>query len=328
MSFHTYLQKFLEKELEFYSTKNIQSGYTNLSYKYRENRKQITESLSKAEERLSYLAARMPATFSAVSKVLEEIKGDISTTITSVLDIGAGPGTAAWACYEGINTIQKISLLEKNKEMIALGKKLASEHKILQNALWINNDLLNINSAIEMADIVIASYSLNEIPENNYLTLLDFLWKKTNYYLIIIEPGTPLSFKKIHSARQWLIEQNAFLIAPCSHATACPAYTNRDWCHFSVRLQRTSLHKNLKKAEKSYEDEKFSYLIASKHPKPNYESRVIRHPSKHSGHLKLQLCTQHGIENVICSKKQGEIYKKTKKLEWGDRCKISELRNC
>jgi hypothetical protein len=67
MSFHTYLQKFLEKELEFYSTKNIQSGYTNLSYKYRENRKQITESLSKAEERLSFFAAIMPSTFSAVS---------------------------------------------------------------------------------------------------------------------------------------------------------------------------------------------------------------------------------------------------------------------
>ncbi|WP_338636598.1 small ribosomal subunit Rsm22 family protein [Spirobacillus cienkowskii] len=327
MSFYTYLQKFLEKELEFYSTKNIQFGYSNLSYKYRENRKEITESLSNAEERLSYLAARMPATFSAVSKVLQEIKGDFSPSITSVLDIGAGPGTAAWACYESINTIQKVSLIEKNKEMIELGKKLASEHEILQNATWIHKDLLNINSEIETADIVIASYSLNEIPENNYLSLLDFLWKKTNYYLIIIEPGTPLAFKKIHSARQWLIQQNAFLAAPCSHSTTCPAFINRDWCHFSARLQRSNLHKNLKKGEKGYEDEKFSYLIASKHPKPNYESRVIRHPSKHSGHLKLQLCTHNGIENVICSKKQGEIYKKTKKLEWGDRCQISELRN-
>ncbi len=47
------------------------------------------------------MAARMPACYAAVYKVLEEVSMRLPTfTPQSMLDFGAGPGTAIWAAHE------------------------------------------------------------------------------------------------------------------------------------------------------------------------------------------------------------------------------------
>lgn len=47
------------------------------------------------------MAARMPACYAAVYKVLEEVSVRLPTfTPESMLDFGAGPGTAIWAAHE------------------------------------------------------------------------------------------------------------------------------------------------------------------------------------------------------------------------------------
>ena len=49
----------------------------------------------------AYMAARMPACYAAVYKVLEEVSMRLpGFAPESMLDFGAGPGTAIWAAHE------------------------------------------------------------------------------------------------------------------------------------------------------------------------------------------------------------------------------------
>ena len=191
--------------------------------------------------------------------------------------------------------------------MVTLGKKLSDSHPVLKKATWIVQNALHSLSNIECADIVIASYSFNEIDEKEKEKekFLKFIWEKTNKFLVIIDPGTPLAFSSIHAARNWFIENGVHIVSPCAHNLDCPAFKEQDWCHFYTRVQRTPVHKLLKNGGKGYEDEKFSYLILSKTPAPSqYESRIVRHPAINSGHLKLELCNKNGFETATYSKKK------------------------
>jgi ribosomal protein RSM22 (predicted rRNA methylase) len=315
----------LKKELSSISIEKLLKAYKDLSNKYRLNRNNINQTLQNEEERLSYLIARMPSTYETIYSVLNEIMNHYSDSIYSLLDIGAGPATASWASCDLFDSIRNITLLEQNPNMVSLGKKLAINHPKLKNATWIVQDARKNNSKIERADLVISSYSFNEINENNQEEFLRFMWEKTNKFLVIIDPGTPTSFLSIHKARKWFIENQIKIFSPCPHSLECPAFMKQDWCHFYSRVQRTSLHRILKDGEKSYEDEKFSYLILTKEKFTKYEARIVRHPDIYSGHLKLNICSEKGFEYLTYSKKNGEKYKKARKSNWGDRWKISEI---
>jgi ribosomal protein RSM22 (predicted rRNA methylase) len=92
-----------------------------------------------------------------------------------------------------------------------------------------------------------------------------------------------------------------------------------DWCHFSQRVERTSQHRQLKSGGLGYEDEKFSYLVAAKNSLPSTGARIVRHPGKHSGHVKFALCSSEGkIENRTITRSSKETYKRARKAEWGD----------
>lgn len=313
------LQDALAEAAKEYSTTVLQQAYLRLSEHYRSNRAHIQFSLANEAERIAYITARMPATYAAAKKALTEITLPHASEVNSILDIGSGPGTAAWACCEIFPNISQIQFVEQNIEMIKIGKKLAQQHPKLKTANWLSADIQVPNLSIQKADVVIASYSFNEIAKANHEKFLKHYWSLTDKFMILIDPGTPEGFHSLSQARDFFRHENAEILAPCPHLNACPAQINHDWCHFAVRVQRTSLHKNLKMAEKGYEDEKFSYLILSKIPHPEKNNaRITRHPEIHSGHLKLKLCTENGFVDKIYSKKDGQLYKKAKKAEWGD----------
>jgi ribosomal protein RSM22 (predicted rRNA methylase) len=111
----------------------------------------------------------------------------------------------------------------------------------------------------------------------------------------------------------------ATIVAPCPHHFACPMAAAGDWCHFSQRVERTSQHRQLKGGALGYEDEKFSYLVAAKNNSASAGARLVRHPGKHSGHVKLALCTAEGkIENRTVTRSSKEAYKRARKADWGD----------
>src|SRR3981189_893788 len=70
---------------------------------------------------LAYALARMPATYAAVTaslNALREIAPDFSPK--SLLDVGAGPGTATWAAAEAFSSLQDFTLLDANRALRAL----------------------------------------------------------------------------------------------------------------------------------------------------------------------------------------------------------------
>jgi ribosomal protein RSM22 (predicted rRNA methylase) len=271
--------------------------------------------------RAAYLAVRLPATYAALRRVFAEINLRTPLVeIASMLDLGAGPGTALFAASQEFASLQHATLVEADAEWIALGKRLAAQ-RLLPDALkvqWSTQDLRS-GLACESHDLVVISYTMGELPQAAADAVLNKALKCAGKLLVVIEPGTRRGFATVNAARSALIANAASILAPCPHAVACPMAAAGDWCHFSQRVERTSQHRQLKGGNLGYEDEKFSYVVAAKTAVPPAGSRIVRHPGKHSGHVQLALCTPQGrIENRTVTRSSKEAYKRARKAEWGD----------
>ena len=141
--------------------------------------------------------------------------------------------------------------------------------------------------------------------------------------VLLVEPGTPAGHRRILAARARLQAAGYAIAAPCPHQLDCPLAVPDDWCHFAVRLQRSALHRQVKGAELSYEDEKFSYVAAVR-PElglPEWPAgRVVRRPQQRKNLVLLDLCDADGRSvHLPVGKSKGEVYRRARKTAWGDR---------
>lgn len=314
------LTQAIEEEISKIEFSFFSEAIKELSILYRKNENIFINSLA---QRLAYIGVRLPATYAAIKACLLEIKTLFpDSEILSLLDLGSGPGTALWAATTVYPTINKATLVERDKEFSLIGKKLAqkSSNPLISNTNWLNLDLnsdfLN-NENISLYDLVTISYALGEIPSEIQKNVLTQAWKATNNFLLVLEPGTVKGFHNIIAARNFLIDLGANIVAPCPHKETCPMLEN-DWCHFPARVERSSFHRRAKEGTLSYEDEKFSYIIVSKHLVSSYNSRIIRHPLKRPGHIHLDLCTANSLSRITVSQKNKASYKMARKISWGD----------
>jgi ribosomal protein RSM22 (predicted rRNA methylase) len=293
-----------------------------------------TPPLSTAADRAAYLLTRLPATFAANRHVFRRIREQASAlAISSVLDLGAGPGTSLWAALEAFPGIAKAAAVERDHELAAWGQQLAvgSDSEALRTATWMNCDLSDYSSAPANAtaavagalwpqgyDLIVMSYILGELSAVKAEALVAKAARTAAKAVVIIEPGTPKSFQTILAARQALIAAGLKLIAPCPHQQACPLALARDWCHFAERVERTAEHRMAKGGELGYEDEKFSYIAATRGDALWPEGRIVRHPHFHPGYVQLSLCTASGLEARTVAKSQKQSYRAARKTRWGD----------
>ena len=93
-----------------------------------------------------------------------------------------------------------------------------------------------------------------------------------------------------------------------------------DWCHFSVRLERSRDHIRLKGATLGYEDEKFSYLVVTR---PGLgrpaTGRVLRQPEENKFSVTLTVCDANGASRKVIASRDRPAFKLARKLRWGDR---------
>lgn len=320
MSLPKNLQEAISVEVKAANLSEIRKGHESLSKRYRdkEHSHDTSYSMRSLSERIAYIAARMPATYAAVECVLKELEKD-KEAITTLLDLGSGPGTVLWAAQRAFPLLSSAVLVEQDQQLVSLGKRLCSTLSEI-SALSINWRVGDLKAFDEGHgyDLVTLSYSVGELPSKSIEELIKNCWKQTKRFIAIIEPGTPEGFERIRTIRSHLIELGAHIVAPCPHAGSCPM-NESNWCHFSVRVERTSEHRQLKRGALGYEDEKFSYIIASKESYFSFpKGRVLRHPLKRSGHLIFDVCASQGLSRRIISKKDSEGYKRAVKLQWGD----------
>lgn len=267
---------------------------------------------------LAYALARMPATYAAVAaslNALTEINPDFAPT--SLLDIGAGPGTATWAASEAFASLETFTLLDANAALRDLAAELVQSYARLRAMRYNSGDARKLLAAAPEADLVVASYVINELSESERAALADAMWAKTSDTLLVVEPGTPAGYARIIDLRARLIAKGAHVIAPCPHDAACPL-TKPDWCHFTQRLQRSRAHKHLKAADLPYEDEKFSYVVLSRAPPAHRPSRVLAQPQVTKIAVTAKICAADGIETASVPHRDKAAYKRAKKWDWGD----------
>lgn len=264
----------------------------------------------------AYLTTRMPATFAAIARVLDEV-GKIAPSFSpsTMLDIGAGPGTASWAALAQWPEISNITMIEADTRFVEMARLLAQQSDIpaLDSAIITR---AKMTEADAKAELVIAAYLFAEIAEKVAGEMSLRLWQQTHHTLIIIEPGTPNGFARIKAARDALIKAGAHIIGPCTHANACPM-PGSNWCHFTQRLARSREHMHAKKATVPYEDENFSWIAVSRISAKLPEARIIAPVIIEKHELTLKLCSVEGLSTRRVARRDKATYKRHRKLAWG-----------
>lgn len=308
--FPEWLAQALHDSAASFPTHTLRQAYQDLSHCYHSLPQQA--GVKNAAEAVAYTLARLPATYAVVRSVLQQLPMDFSPQ--SILDLGAGPGTATWAALTQFSNLKQIYCVEQDPWMLTILKQIQS---YCPHSLEIFQQDYGKLAPAQPADLVLMSYSLNELKVSQQVQILEQIKATVAHYLVIIVPGTPYHFTQMKNLRHHLITSGWIIEAPCSHQHACPM-TGKDWCHFATRLSRTREHQFIKEASLNYEDEKYSYLIAtpSPRPQPNH-GRIIKRPIKRSGHIVFDICQEGQLQRLTLSKKDSN-YPKAKKQDWGD----------
>ena len=273
--------------------------------------------LTRESEAAAYAAARMPATYSAAREAISSALCASGLEIRTLLDCGAGTGAASWAAAE-LMELESITCLEREDAMRAVGERLMrSGYGALARATWSSWDL-TAPQALPEADCVVEGYMLGELSQEMRIAAAKRLYAAARQMLVLVEPGTPQGFHNLRAVREALMAEGATVAAPCPQGNRPCPMTGEDWCHFTVRVQRTKLHKALKGGDAPYEDEKYCYLALTKEPpKAACGSRVLRHPLIAPGRITLTLC-EAGEKKLRVVTKKDPLWKRARKIGAGD----------
>ncbi|MER6666217.1 small ribosomal subunit Rsm22 family protein [Amycolatopsis japonica] len=313
------LRSALDEELGKYPQNRLTQSVERLSTRYRENAPASAPILSSEADVAAYAGYRMPATYAAVHAVLAEAAlRTPGFAPRTQIDIGGGTGAAIWAAADVWSSLEESTVVEQVPGAIALGRRLAENagDKAVRGSTW-RRGLIDPAAPAPEADLVTVSYVLGELPEARRADTVRWLSAKASM-LVLIEPGTPAGYERIVAARDQLVGLGLSLVAPCPHEGACPIPRGKDWCHFSARLPRTGLHRQLKSGTLGFEDEKFSYVVASRTAPERADARILRHPAKRKGMVSLSLCADSGLTEKIVTKRHGPAYRAARDAEWGD----------
>ena len=120
----------LEEISNKYKENELKNAYAGISERYMNEKRTGNTLLSSEIDVVAYANARMPATYGAVhtafSKVVEHLD---EIQLKTLVDIGAGTGAATWAVSDFIE-FEKITCIEREKNMMDFGKNLMQSTKL------------------------------------------------------------------------------------------------------------------------------------------------------------------------------------------------------
>lgn len=310
------LKAALDARLQGFSRTDAAQRSQKISSTYRAGGGSTT--IKSDADALAYALARMPATYAAVAASLSafaEIAPDFAPE--TLLDVGAGPGTASWAAAELFSSLQDFALLDANATLSRLALELARDSTRLAECRYLPGDAATNLAEAAPADLVIASYLIGELGEGEQRKLAEAMWAKARHALVVIEPGTPAGYARILALRQHLIAQGAFVAAPCPHEKPCPLAAP-DWCHFSQRLPRSQAHRQIKGADVPFEDERYIYVALTRTPPATRAARVLAPPDVGKAGITAKLCTAQTVELARIPRRDKPAYATARRWRWGD----------
>ncbi|KAI8975497.1 mitochondrial small ribosomal subunit Rsm22-domain-containing protein [Mycotypha africana] len=299
-----------------------------------------------ARESIAYAAGLLPSSFAATYSVMKEIaKRMPSFKPQSMLDFGTGPGTAIWAAKE-VFDIQRCMGVDLSEEMLSVAEKLERYIKKEKDQPIEFSRFLSFNPNSPKNDLVVSTFTLGDLPSKAIQkSTVEQLWKQTDDVLVLIDKGTPVGYKNIAMARQWILNleglNKVHTVAPYPHDYPCPllyspeANITKMWSHFSQQLERPAFLMKTKHSKSNKEDIKYSYVILRRGPRPTVTSegndqnmevqayswpRLIQPPIKKKGHVIMDIFAKTGeVQRMIIPKSQGKVeYRDARKSNWGD----------
>jgi len=310
MQFPPELTIALQALLEGVPRKELAVAAKDMSDRYRkgETSRPITTML----QATSYAVARMPATFAACGAVFARlVEAMPSFAPQSLLDVGAGTGAASWAAVTQWPGMASVTMLDRNPALAALARPPTAQRGARQSS-----EPREPGTEKTKADLVVASYVLAELPEDQAASVAFNLWACAELALVVVEPGTPGGFARVRAARAALIEAGAHVAAPCTHDRECPLGGD-DWCHFSQRLPRSRDHMLLKDATVPFEDERYCYVVVTRKPVAK-GARILAPPLQTKPGLTFKLCDETGLQARFVASRDRDEYRRVKKRSWGD----------
>lgn len=124
MTMPPWISLFLEEALDGVSRKELRSHAQEISDTYRSDG---TSTVIRGElDALAYATVRMPATYAAIRAGLKST-ADVIPDLEprSILDIGAGPGTASWAAQDIGPSIRQATLVDRNPSLLDIARRMA-----------------------------------------------------------------------------------------------------------------------------------------------------------------------------------------------------------
>jgi ribosomal protein RSM22 (predicted rRNA methylase) len=310
------LKAALDGKLQGFSRTDAAHRSQKISTTYRAGGSSST--IKSDADALAYALARMPATYAAVAasmNALTELAPDLAPE--TLLDVGAGPGTASWAAAEAFPSLQDFTLLDANTTLSRLALELARDSSRLADCRYLPGDAGANLAEVSPADLVVASYVIGELGESDQRKLAETMWAKARHALLVIEPGTPAGYARILALRQQLITASAFVAAPCPHERPCPLAAP-DWCHFNQRLPRSQAHRQIKGADVPFEDERFIYVALTRAPPASRAARVLAPPDIGKAEIAAKLCTETGVALTKIPRRDKAAYAEARRWRWGD----------
>jgi ribosomal protein RSM22 (predicted rRNA methylase) len=307
-----------------------------LSERYRGPRDTPATLARGPDQALGYAALILPATFAqlagAIAAVAARAAGWAPRTL---LDLGSGPGTALWAAAAQWPALGTMAAWEREAAFIALGRQLGrgSQCAALREAHWRQVELGTLRVDQEQGDkrisrqgnkrthitgydLVILGHVLNELEPAAQAAVLSAAWDLTDGVLLVVEPGTPAGFVVVRAARDALLAQGAYTIAPCAHDRPCPLQD--DWCHFPRRLWRPEFQRRARGAPSQWEEAKFSYAAMARFPPESpVWGRVIREPAFNKAYAEVIISSREGVRHYRALKRHREAFRQIKNLPWG-----------
>ena len=109
-------------------------------------------------DRSAYLSVRFPATFAANVQFFLSRRRAANIEVSSLLDLGAGPGTSLSAAAEIFPELRHATLLEADPQWIQFGKKLAAQSPLpaVRETHWFNGDRRDAGEFLSHNAVVIS----------------------------------------------------------------------------------------------------------------------------------------------------------------------------
>lgn len=287
--------------------KNLKQTRENLTYKYKNSTGQSKNLVSSKKESIVYAISRMPATYSVLYTLINDLlEQNLISNINTIFDVGSGTGSGYFA-FKNFFENASFSLFERNQDMIDVFNFISSDEKDIVGKF----DIL-VDDFKSSADLVLTSYMLSELNQKDRVEAFKKLLNSSNKYLLIVDTGTPETYKNFMELKKLAGELGYYTIAPC----LCENCTlNNDYCQFYARVTRSSLMRISKSGTLPYEDEKYFYLLFSRENFKMVGERIIRRPRIFTNEIELIACGEDGYRNIKVTKKNRDEFKRAKKIK-------------